>query len=147
MKKLLITTALIFAASAAPAAAETVLTADVSFDGRHAFSCSWTGFPDGEDCRAIVGDAQDEIALLERHGARRADIVVDVSALGHGIIRRSVQKRSDGTYLSRGTSKAAPEGWGFVCGGAPLRCARWEGGNEDKTIAQATRKVTKKKQA
>lgn len=141
MKKLLTTTALIFAAAAAPAAAaEAGLSADVSFDGQRAFSCTWTGVPEGEDCLAIVGDAQDEVRLLERHGAEQATITIDTGRWG--TVRRTIERRDNGTWLLRGDSSQG-RSWGFVCGGEPLKCAIWEGGTK-KTIAKATKKVTKK---
>jgi hypothetical protein len=120
--------------------AAAVVLATVAFDGKPAFECSWTQIPTGQDCLAVVGDAADEVALLERHGAQRADIVV--STPRHGVIHRSVERRDNGTWLMRGRSAAAPKGWGFVCAGEPLRCAMWEGATK-RTIARATRKVTR----
>ncbi|RKQ88129.1 hypothetical protein C8N24_6170 [Solirubrobacter pauli] len=141
MKKLLITTALLFATAAAPAVAAPVVTGSVALDGQHAFDCSWTQIPEGEDCLAIVGDAADEVRLLQRHDAQQATITVDASAIGRGVIERTVARRADGTWLLRGSS--AHGAWGFVCAGEPLRCADWKAGTK-KTIAKATKKVTRK---
>ena len=142
MKKLLTTTALFFVAAAAPAlAAEPSITGTVELNTGHSFTCTWTQIPEGEDCLAIVGDAADEVALLERYGATSGEFTVVTPR--HGTIHRSVTKRANGTWLMRGVSDAAPRGWGFVCAGEPLRCAMWEGGTK-KTIAKATKKVTRK---
>jgi len=144
MKTLLITTAVLFAAAVAPAtAAEPVLTGSATLDTGHSFTCSWTQVPEGEDCLAIVGDAGDEVRLLQRHGATSATFTVDATAIAHGVITRTVERRADGTWLLRGSSTEHNRRWGFVCAGEPLRCAIWEGGTT-KTIARATKKVTRK---
>ncbi|MDA0185431.1 hypothetical protein OJ997_34310 [Solirubrobacter phytolaccae] len=143
MKKLLITTALAFAAVTAPAAAAPTLTGTATLDNGHTFTCTWTQIPEGEDCLAIVGDAADEVRLLQRHGATSATFTVDATAIARGVITRTVERRTDGTWLMRGSSTAHDKRWGFVCAGTPLRCAMWEGGTK-KTIAKATKKVTRK---
>lgn len=143
MKKLLITTALLFATAAAPAAAQPVITGTATLDTGQSFTCTWTQIPDGEDCLAIVGDAADEVALVQRYGAQQATFTVDATTIGHGVITRTVSKRADGTWLMRGSTTENDRRWGFVCAGAPLRCALWEGGTK-KTIAKATKKVTRK---
>ena len=113
MKKLLTTTALFFVAAAAPAlAAEPSLTGTVELNTGHSFTCTWTQLPEGEDCLAIVGDAADEVALLERYGATSGEFTVVTPR--HGTIHRSVTKRANGTWLMRGVSDAAPKGWGAV---------------------------------
>lgn len=145
MKKLLITTALLFAAAAAPAAAaDPVLTGTATLDTGHSLTCSWTQVPEGEDCLALAGDAGDEVRLLERYGATRSTIVVDATAIGRGVTTRTTERRSDGTWLMRGSSTEHTIRWGFVCGGEPMRCALWQS-NTNKTIAKATKKVTRKK--
>jgi len=146
MKKLLITTAVLFAAAVAPAAAaEPVITGTATLDTGQSFTCSWTQIPEGEDCLAIVGDAQDEIRLVQRYGAGSASFTVDATSVGHGVITRTVARRADGTWLMRGSSTEHDRRWGFVCAGEPLRCAMWEGDNKKKTIAAATKKVTRRK--
>lgn len=144
MHKLLITTALVFAAAAAPAAAQPVITGTATLDTGHSFTCTWTQVPEGEDCLAIVGDAADEVALVQRYGAQSATFTVDATSIRHGVITRTVSRRADGTWLMRGSSTEHDRRWGFVCAGEPLRCALWEGGTK-KTIAKATKKVTSKK--
>jgi hypothetical protein len=144
MKMLLTITALLFATAAAPAAAQPVITGSATLDTGHSFTCTWTQIPEGEDCLAIVGDAADEVALVQRYGGQRATFRVDATNTGHGVITRTVAQRADGTWLMRGSSTEDDRRWGFVCAGEPLRCAIWEAGTT-KTIAKATRKVTRGK--
>lgn len=133
--------ATLLAAGAIAAAPQ--LTAHVTLEdaggAETSFDCAWTTVPDDADCRSIVGDAQDEIALLERHGAVRAWIAVDAGR--YGTIARTVQRRSDGTWLHRGT--AGGRAWGFVCAGEPLRCAHWQE-TEERSASAAIKRATKR---
>lgn len=144
MKKLLITTALLLATAAPAAAAEPTLTGTAALSTGHTFTCTWTQIPEGEDCLALVGDAADEVRLVQRYGAEGATFTVDATGIGHGVITRTVARRADGSWLMRGSSTEHNRRWGFVCAGEPLRCAIWEGGNARKTIAKATKKVMRK---
>ena len=145
MKKLITTTALIFAAAATPAAAvdRGVITATGTLNTGQSFSCSWTEAPEG-DCLGLTGDAKEQVALLERYGATSAEFETTVTFAGkflHSGVA-TVEKRADGTWLMTGRDHRTGKGRGYVCAGEPLTCAVWQAGTK-KTIAKATKKVVR----
>ena len=143
MKKLLTTTALIFAATAAPAAAvdRGVITATGTLNTGQSFSCSWTEAPEG-DCLGLTGDAKEQITLLERYGATSADFETTVTFGGkflHSGVS-AVQKRTDGTWLMTSRDQRTGQQRGHVCAGEPVVCVKWQAGTAS-TKAKATRKA------
>ena len=109
------------------------------------FDCAYTGAPadDRPDCLAVVGDPQDEIALIERAGADRSVVTLRTS---DGLERRAgISRRADGTWLSRG-SGTLPSGtafsYGFVCDRGGDACVPWRA-----TTATAARAAVRKADA
>jgi hypothetical protein len=89
-------------------------------------------------------DAADVVGLLQRYGATRAEFTLSAVYEGRQIftnVRRTAEKRVDGTYLMTGTSEKGE--WGFVCTAEPIACAPWQEGTAS-TKAKATKKAKAK---
>ncbi len=146
MKKLIATTALIFAAAAAPAAAvdRGVISVTGTLNTGQTFSCSFTEAPEG-DCLGLTGDAIEQIRLLERYGATRGDFEITVTFAGkflHSGVS-AIQKRTDGTWLTTARDHRTGDQRGHVCVAEPFSCVKWVEGTAS-TKAKATRKAKAK---
>jgi hypothetical protein len=140
--KLLTTTALIFAAAAAPAVANErpVITSTGTFNTGEVMTCTSSQSEQiGDDCYALGGDASPRIALMERLGATSATFKHVFTYMGKSRTSTgTTEKRADGTWLM--TNKNDGGDWGAICTSAPVKCVQWQEGTA-KTKAKATRKA------
>jgi hypothetical protein len=118
-------------AAAAPAQAETTMTANVDLRSGdtvvRSYDCVWTGYPSDPDCAAVLGDAPAEIELIKRNGADSAAVSVR-SSDGRHSTTSTLSQRDDGTWLFVGTNHVAGISFGYVCNSAGVRCVPWKTG-------------------